>query len=129
SLFGRNRTIAILARSEATKQSRTVLRARRVTAQCRAPETPPVSRPPVVNPVLSRQHALGAHGPDREVARVSRRAAQMIDHAVSSRGALNTHHARAAQPRVALQRGRNGGSVFRRSLAETSGENRGILDR
>ena len=60
------------------------------------------SRPPVVNPVLPRQHALGAHRLDREVAREGRGAGEVIDSSRLPCGALDPRHARAAQPRIAL---------------------------
>src|SRR5437762_2186551 len=61
---------------------------------------PSLSRPPVVDPVLPRQHALGANRLDREVARKCHRAREVIDSPVPPRGVLNTPHPRAAQPPI-----------------------------
>src|SRR6266481_3865107 len=71
-----------------------------------------VSRPPVVNPVLPRQHVLCAHRLDDEVARISGRAREVVDSPVAPRGVLNTPHPRTAQPPIAFQRGRNACGVF-----------------
>src|SRR5229473_6500572 len=71
-----------------------------------------LSRPPVVDPVLPRQHVLCAQRLDDEIARISRRAGEVIDPPVAPRGALNTPHPRAAQPSIAFQRGRNSRGVF-----------------
>src|SRR5712691_10852143 len=49
-----------------------------------------LSHPPVVDPVLPRQHVLCAHRLDDEVARISRRAREVIDSPVAPRGVLNT---------------------------------------
>ena len=92
------------------------------------PVVPAVSRPPVVDPVLSRQHALRAHRPDREVARESGGAREVVDSSLPPGGARNPRHARAAQPRIAFQRGRNVGRIFAKPC-EAFGEHRRILDR
>src|SRR6266704_5890512 len=59
-----------------------------------------LSRPPVVNPVLPRQHVLCADRLDREVARKCHRAREVIDSTVAPRGVLNTPDPRAAQPPI-----------------------------
>src|ERR1700682_2971133 len=87
-----------------------------------------LSRPPVVDPVLPRQHVLCADRLDDEVARESHYAREVIDMARAPRGALNALHPRAAQPSIAFQRGRNACGVFP-GLAEAIGEHRGVLDR
>src|SRR5437764_10977064 len=87
-----------------------------------------LSRPPIVNPVLPRQHALGADRLDGEVARKGHRAREVIDSPVAPRGVLNTPHPRVAQPPIAFQRGRNPCGVFP-GFAEAICEHRGILDR
>src|SRR5438067_13467153 len=68
---------------------------------------PTLSHPPVVNPVLPRQHALGANRLDGEVARKCHRAREGLDSPVRPRGVLNMPHPRAAPPPLAFQRGRN----------------------
>src|ERR1700722_7586998 len=60
-----------------------------------------VSHPPVKNPVLSRQHACGAHRLDRKVTGERHRALEVVDPAVTLCGALHPRHARAAQFYVA----------------------------
>src|SRR5258708_39594544 len=71
-----------------------------------------LSRPPIINPVLPRQHLPCADRLDDEVARISRRAREVIDPPVAPRGVLNAPHPRAAQPPIAFQRGRNAGGGF-----------------
>src|SRR5437667_6404233 len=86
---------------------------------------PSLSHPPVVNPVLPRQHLLCADRLDREVARQRHRPREVIDAPVPPRGVLNTAHPRAAQPPVAFQRGWDACCVVR-GFAEAIGEHRGI---
>jgi len=64
------------------------------------PVVPAVSRPPVVDPVLSRQHALRAHRPDREVARESGGAREVVDSSLPPGGALNTRATRERRSRA-----------------------------
>src|SRR5216683_6313016 len=92
-------------------------------------ETRRASRPPIKNPVLSREHAPWPYRLDKHVTGQRRRAVQMIDRPVPPRGALNLRHARAAQPRVAFQRGRDGCNAFSNSSTETFGQYGGVLDR
>src|ERR1700689_4665408 len=81
-----------------------------------------LSHPPVVDPVLSRQQAFGAHRPDHEVAGEGRGAGEVIGPPRAPRGALDPRHARAAQARVALHGGRYGRSAFGLGFAEAFGE-------
>ena len=66
-----------------------------------------------------------AHRLDGEIARQRHRAGEMIDQPCLPRGALNPRHARAAQSRIAFQRGRDRPRHFRwplrsRHLASTA---------
>ena len=72
---------------------------------------------------------VGAHHPDREIARQRRGPGEVIDPARLPRGALNPRHPRPAQPRIALHRGRDRRAAFVLGLAEAFRQHRGILDR
>src|SRR5690242_4913925 len=58
--------------------------------------------PPVVDPVLPRQHASWTHRLDGEVARQRQRSGEVIDAPLTPREALDPRYARAAQPPIAL---------------------------
>src|SRR5882724_2922810 len=73
--------------------------------------TPRPSHPPVVDPVLARQHALRAHGLDGDVAGQRQRSGEMIDAALLPRSALHLPHAGAPRFAVALQGGRDARDV------------------
>src|SRR3954447_6694434 len=79
--------------------------------------SPASSHPPVVDPVLPRQHALRAHGLDGEVAGQCHRTGQMIDLSLLPRGALYPQHAGAAHLAVALQGRGNAGDVVAGAVA------------
>src|SRR5665213_627084 len=94
-----DRTIQYAETPAIEPRSRGVLdppHSRRMTPVCEARSVlrarPFASRPPVVDPVLSRQQAARADRADHEVAGESGSTGEVIDRAVAPRGALHPRH-------------------------------------
>src|SRR5665213_16956 len=94
-----DRTIQYAETPMMESRSRGVLdppHSRRMTTVCEARSVlrarPFASRPPVVDPVLSRQQAARADRADHEVAGESGSTGEVIDRAVAPRGALHPRH-------------------------------------